>query len=177
MSEDETELLEYLHRAVREEDVYFAQQVRGIIKEVCVAGAADRKKVWGALSDQEQKKFTELVQVEISAEVGQVIEATQQILGSSNDPNEIDHLYRVFSPELIDRAAEFLRADDKSKFARWDAIRDLAAGLIEALADGPAAVVECAATHFYGEGVEAAIARLEFLKEWDAVEEIRDAIG
>ena len=55
LNENENELLEYLQKAVAEEDAYFAQQVRGILKEVCDTGAADRKKVWGALSDQEQK--------------------------------------------------------------------------------------------------------------------------
>ena len=52
---DETELLEFLQKTVVEKDAYFAQQVRGILKKVCDTGAADRKKVWGALSDQEQK--------------------------------------------------------------------------------------------------------------------------
>lgn len=174
LNEDETELLEYLQKAVAENDAYFAQQVRGILTEVCKAGAADRKKVWGALGDAEQKKFTQLLAVEIPAEVGHILEAMQQILGSSDDPNEIDHLYRVFAPELIDRTIVLLRPADKNTILHWIAIRDLAAELLEAVFDG--AVCDLAAAH-PAELVELAIARLEFLKEWDAVDEIRDALS
>jgi hypothetical protein len=45
LNEDETELLEFLSKAVAQEDVYFAQQVRDILARVCASGAADRKKV------------------------------------------------------------------------------------------------------------------------------------
>jgi hypothetical protein len=175
LNEDELELLEYLQKAVAEEDAYFAQQVRGILKEVCLTGAADRKKVWGTLSDQEQKIFTELLAVKISPEVGHVIEAMQQILYSSEDPTEVDHLYRVFSTELIAAAVGFLRAEDKRKILRWIAIRDLTTSLVEAIADGPDAIVEIATAQ--PDLVELAIARLETLKEWNAAEEIRDALG
>jgi hypothetical protein len=175
LNQDENELLEFLHKAVAEDNAYFAQQVRGILKEVCATGAADRKKVWAALSDQQQKKFAELLAVEISTEIGHILEAMQTILGSS-DPNEIDHLDRVFARELIDQAIEFLGIDDKRKILRWIGIKDLAAALVEAIPDGPRAIYEAAASHFNGEEVEAAIARLEYLKEWDAVEKIRQAL-
>jgi hypothetical protein len=46
LNEDEIELLEFLHKAVAEENAYFAKQVQGILKEVCASGAADRKKVY-----------------------------------------------------------------------------------------------------------------------------------
>jgi hypothetical protein len=36
--------LEFLNKAVTEENAYFAKQVRDILKEVCASGAADRKK-------------------------------------------------------------------------------------------------------------------------------------
>ena len=174
LNEDETELLEYLQKAVAENDAYFAQQVRGILTEVCKSGAADRKKVWAALGDAEQKKFTKLLAVEIPAEVGHVIEAFLQILGSSDDPNEIDHLYRVFSAELIDQAVQLLRPADKSTILHWIKIRKLATDLVEAVFDGAVAdVVE----RYSDKLVELAIARLEFLKEWDAVDEIRDALS
>ena len=162
-----------MQKAVAENDAYFAQQVRGILTEVCKAGAADRKKVWGALGDAEQKTFTELLAVEIPAEVGHVIEAMQQIL-PTDDPNEIDHLFRVFSAELIDRAIALLRPDDKTTILHWIEIRDLATKLFEAVFDGT--VADVAEAHS-AELVELAIARLEYLKEWDAVEEIRDALG
>ncbi|MEG4484842.1 DUF3987 domain-containing protein [Microcoleus sp. D2_18a_B4] len=174
LNESEIELLEYLQKAVTEKDAYFAQQVRGILKEVCGTGAADRKKVWGALGDAEQKTFTELLAVEIPAEVGHVLEAMQQILGSSDDPNEVDHLYRVFAPELIDRAITLLRETDKSTILHWIAVRDLATNLMEAVFDG--AVTDVAAAH-PADLVELAITRLEFLKEHDAVDEIRDALS
>ncbi|MEG4273815.1 MULTISPECIES: DUF3987 domain-containing protein [unclassified Microcoleus] len=174
LNEDETELLEYLQKAVAENDAYFAQQVRGILAEVCKSGAADRKKVWGALGDAEQKTFTELLAVEIPAEVGYVLEAFLQILGSSDDPNEIDHLYRVFSAELIDQAVELLRPADKSTILHWIKIRKLAAELIEACYDGT--VADVAKLHS-ADLVTLAIARLEFLKELDAVDEIRDALS
>lgn len=173
LNEDETELLEYLQKAVAENDPYFAQQVRGILTEVCKAGAADRKKVWGALGDAEQKTFTELLAVEIPVEVGHVIEAIQQIL-PAEDPNEVDHLYRVFAPELIDRAIELLRPADKTTILHWIAIRKLAIDLIEAIFDG--AVADVAAAH-PADLVELAIVRLEYLKEWEAVDEIRDALS
>ena len=176
LNSSEIELLEFLQKAAAQEDAYFAQQVRGILAEVCKSGAADRKKVWGALGDAEQKTFTELLAVEIPAEVGHVIEAMQQIL-PTDDPNEIDHLFRVFSvfsAELIDRAIALLRPDDKTTILHWIEIRDLATKLFEAVFDGT--VADVAAAHS-AELVELAIARLEYLKEWDAVEEIRDALG
>jgi hypothetical protein len=44
LNEDETELLQFLYKAVAEGNAYFTQQMQGILKEVCAAGAADRKK-------------------------------------------------------------------------------------------------------------------------------------
>ena len=170
---DETELLEFLQKAVAEKDAYFAQQVRGILKEVCATGAADRKKVWDALGDAKQKIFTELLAVKIPAPVGHAIEAMQQIL-SSDDPNEVDYLYRVFGLELIDEAIKLLPADDKSKISHWIAIRDLATALVEAIYNGSDAVAKIATD---SDLVKLAIARLEYLKEWDALDEIREAIG
>lgn len=136
LNEDEAELLEMLHRVIKERDPVLAKNVRGSLKEVCAAGHADRKKVWGALGDADQKIFTELLAVEILPEVPAVTE-----------PDSL---------EVI--------------------IQKLADGLVAALDDGPAAVVEYAA-QFLPENVERAIALLENLKDWDAVEEIRDALG
>jgi hypothetical protein len=51
LNEDGTELLEFLHKAVAEENPYFAQQVREILKEVCNKGVADRKKVAPGMPD------------------------------------------------------------------------------------------------------------------------------
>lgn len=172
LNEDETELLEMLQKTVVENHAYTAHQIRDILKSQCEAGHADRKKVWKALGDAEQKIFTELLAVEIPAPVGHVIEAMQQIL-SSDDPNEVDYLYRVFGSESIKQAIELLRAEDKSKISRWIAIRNLATDLLEAIADGPDAVAQIATD---SDLVELAIARLEYLKEWDALDEIRDAL-
>ncbi|MEG4366736.1 MULTISPECIES: DUF3987 domain-containing protein, partial [unclassified Microcoleus] len=174
LNENEADLLGMIRAVVSENHAYTAHQIRDILKSECEAGHADRKKVWGALTDAEQKKFTQLVQVEIPAEVGHVIESMQIILHSSDDPNEIDHLFRVFPAEVIDRAIAFLRADDKQKILHWIAIRDLAAGLIEAIADGPEAIQKIA-TQYSPEVVREAIARIK-TKDPDAAEEIRDAI-
>ena len=174
LNEEETELLEFLHKAVAEENAYFAQQVRGIIQEVCVSGVADRKKVWGALSGEEQQKFSKLVAVEIPAEVGHIIESMHIIL-ASDDSNEIDHLCRVFSRDCIATAAEFLKTDDVSKLWEWIKIQDLAAILLEASLYGLDVIYERAAASSHGD-LEAAIARLEYLKEWNAVEKIRQAL-
>jgi hypothetical protein len=174
LNEEETELLEFLHKAVAEENAYFAQQVRGIIQEVCVSGVADRKKVWGALSGEEQQKFSKLVAVEIPAEVGHIIESMHIIL-ASDDSNEIDHLCRVFSRDCIATAAEFLKTDDVTKLWGWIKIQDLAAILLEASLYGLDVIYERAAASSHGD-LEGAIARLEYLKEWNAVEKIRQAL-
>ncbi|MEG4010360.1 DUF3987 domain-containing protein, partial [Microcoleus sp. Pol11C1] len=173
LNENETELLEYLHKALSEESAYFAKQVQGILKEVCAVGAADRKKVWGTLTDAEQKKITKLLAVEIPAEVGHVIESIQILTGSSDDPSEIDHLYRVYSPELIDRAAEFLGTEDKAKFSDWMAERNLAQDLSAAFCE-PRRLREIAA-EFSPEMVERAIARID-KGDRDMADEIRDLL-
>ena len=51
LNEDETELSEFVHKAIAEENPYFAQQVREILREVCSSGAADRKKVAPGMPD------------------------------------------------------------------------------------------------------------------------------
>ena len=137
LNEDETELLEYLQKAVAENDADFARQVRDILKEVCGTSAADRKKVWEALGDASRKIFTELLAVEILPEIPEVAEPEKSL-------------------EAI--------------------IQELADGLVAAIDDGPAAVAEFAA-QFLPENVEQAIALLESLKDFAAVEEIRDALG
>ncbi|MEZ2241763.1 DUF3987 domain-containing protein [Microcoleus sp.] len=129
---DEIELLEMLQAVVAKKDAEFAKDVRGILKDVCDAGAADRKKVWEALGDASQKIFTELLAAE--------------------------------SPEVTE--------PDSLEVT----IQKITDGLVAALDDGPAAVVSYAA-QFLSENVERAIALLESLKDWDAVEEIRDALS
>jgi hypothetical protein len=51
LNEDETELSEFVHKAIAEENPYFAQQVREILREVCSSGAADHKKVAPGMPD------------------------------------------------------------------------------------------------------------------------------
>src|SRR5919199_1294138 len=172
LNADESEILEMIRRAVGEKDPRLARDIRPILKAVCEAGVADRKKVWGALDVAEQKIFTDLLVVEIPDEFEQIIQAVETTM-ATNDPNLVDDL-RVFEPEQLFQAAEFLGSSDKAKFTRWVKIQKLADKLLTVLADGPAAVAEAASE--YADLVELAITRLEYLREWDAVEEIRDAL-
>jgi hypothetical protein len=51
LNEDEIEVLEFLHKALADQDSYFGQQVRDILRETCDSGAADHKKVAPGMPD------------------------------------------------------------------------------------------------------------------------------
>jgi hypothetical protein len=61
LNEEEIELLEMIRQPVLQRDRQLAKDIRGVLTEVCNKGLADRKKIWAALSEQEQKTFTELL--------------------------------------------------------------------------------------------------------------------
>jgi hypothetical protein len=50
-----------IRQPILQRDRQLAKDIRGILTEVCNKGVADRKKIWAALSEQEQKTFTELL--------------------------------------------------------------------------------------------------------------------
>ena len=58
---DEAELLEYIRTVLEAGDPELARNIQGVLKEVCGAGAADRQKVWNALTDAEKAAFTALL--------------------------------------------------------------------------------------------------------------------
>lgn len=169
---DEKELLEMLHTAINQGDPILAKNVRGSLKQVCAAGHADRKKVWEALGSENQQIFLALLKTEIPNELVEVVEQIEKTL-QTEKPAMIDDL-RVFTPQQVTEATKFLKPTDKVKLSKWIAIRKLAANLVDAVFDGTVAEVATANSR---DLVELAIARLEYLKEWDAVEEIRDALG
>ena len=61
LNEEEIELVEMIRQPILQRDRQLAKDIRGILTEVCNKGIADRKKIWAALSEQEQKTFTELL--------------------------------------------------------------------------------------------------------------------
>jgi len=64
LNEDELELVEMIRTAVAEPDTEIARQAAAdilpILKDVCARGAANREKVWAALTDSERATFSEL---------------------------------------------------------------------------------------------------------------------
>lgn len=169
---DEKELLEMVNAAIKSGDPVLAKNVRGSLQQVCGAGHADRKKVWDALGSENQKIFLALLKTEIPSELVEVVEKIEKTL-QTEKPFMVDDL-RVFTPDRVMEATKFLKPTDKAKLSKWMAIRKLAADLVEAVFDG--AVADVAAAH-PADLVELAIARLEYLKEWDAIEEIWDVLG
>jgi AAA domain len=61
LNEDELELVEFVRLAIAKNDPAAAKDVQGILAEVCSSGAADRSKVWGALTATEQAAFKALL--------------------------------------------------------------------------------------------------------------------
>ena len=67
--DDETsELVGMVRSAITQQDPEFAVQIQGILREVVGNGAADRQKVWGALTSDEQTAFKALLPEPISEE-------------------------------------------------------------------------------------------------------------
>lgn len=62
LTPDETELVEMMWQPILNQDSSLAKTIQPILTEVCDKGKADRRKVWQALSPDEQKIFTELLQ-------------------------------------------------------------------------------------------------------------------
>lgn len=175
LNEDEIELLEMLHRAIEEGDPVLAENVRGSIKKVCADGHADRKKVWTALGDENQKIFLKLLETKIPIELVEVVEKIEKVLQSSL-PFMVDEL-RVFTPEKLIDANKFLKPTDKIKFAHWMAIRKLAIQLEEVYNGGSVAEIRKLATSHSAELVEAAIVRMEALGLGEDAGEIREALS
>jgi putative DNA primase/helicase len=71
LNEDELELVEMIRTAVAEPDTEIARQAAAdilpILKDVCARGAANREKVWAALTDSERATFSELTAKPIAA--------------------------------------------------------------------------------------------------------------
>ena len=61
LNEDELELVEFVRSAIAEHDPAAAKNVQGILTEVRSSGAADRSKVWSALTATEQAAFKALL--------------------------------------------------------------------------------------------------------------------
>ena len=55
------ECLEFVRAAIAEADREVAQDVAGILKEVCQRGHADRAAIWRDLTDTEKQQFQELL--------------------------------------------------------------------------------------------------------------------
>ena len=60
-NEDLTELVNFIRTAIAEGDREFAQNIQGILTEVCTSGAVDRTQVWVALTAEEQAALSELL--------------------------------------------------------------------------------------------------------------------
>ncbi|MEG4596022.1 virulence-associated E family protein [Microcoleus sp. F8_C2] len=58
---EEAELIDFIRYAIAENDSQFAKDIQVILKEVCTVGAADRQKVWDALTEAEKVAFTALL--------------------------------------------------------------------------------------------------------------------
>jgi hypothetical protein len=71
LNEDELELVEMIRTAVAEPDTEIARQAAAdilpILKDVCARGAANREKVWAALTDSERATFSELTAKPLAA--------------------------------------------------------------------------------------------------------------
>ncbi|MEG4281375.1 hypothetical protein QUA62_28525 [Microcoleus sp. MON1_C1] len=58
---EEAELIDFIRFAIAENDSQFATEIQVILKDVCGKGAADRQKVWDALTEAEKVAFTALL--------------------------------------------------------------------------------------------------------------------
>ena len=58
---EETELIDFIRYAIAENDSQFAALIQVILRDVCSKGAADRQKVWDALTEAEKVAFTALL--------------------------------------------------------------------------------------------------------------------
>ncbi|MEG3960127.1 hypothetical protein, partial [Microcoleus sp. herbarium2] len=128
----------------------------------------------GGISPKTPQCPQSLPDTDLDAEISQVKSALEMVC-DDDDPLFIDRLYEVFRPELLREASTRLNPERKEKLSGWVAEKKLADKLVDAITDGPAAIEQIVAEHS-PELVQKAIARLEALKEWDVVEEIRDAI-
>ncbi len=61
LNEELAELVNFVRVAIAENDREFAQNIQSILKDVCGAGAVDRKQVWNALTPEEQTALTALL--------------------------------------------------------------------------------------------------------------------
>jgi hypothetical protein len=61
LNEELAELVNFVRVAIAENDRELAQNIQSILKEVCGAGAVDRKQVWNALTPEEQTALTALL--------------------------------------------------------------------------------------------------------------------
>jgi Bifunctional DNA primase/polymerase, N-terminal/AAA domain/Primase C terminal 1 (PriCT-1) len=68
LNEAEVELVEFAQLAIADNDSAFVKDVQSVIKEVCDSGAADREKVWGALTRASQATFTALLKSQPESE-------------------------------------------------------------------------------------------------------------
>jgi Bifunctional DNA primase/polymerase, N-terminal/AAA domain/Primase C terminal 1 (PriCT-1) len=68
LNEAEVELVEFVQLAIADNDSAFVKDVQSVIKEVCDSGAADREKVWGALTRASQATFTALLKSQPESE-------------------------------------------------------------------------------------------------------------
>ncbi|MEG4589091.1 DUF3854 domain-containing protein [Microcoleus sp. MOSTC5] len=99
LNEDELNLLDMIRIATAEPDPESARRAAAdilpILKDVCTRGAANREKVWAALTDSEQAIFSEL---------------TAKPMAARDNPQEPNPLQPVPEPEIIAPAdAEILR--------------------------------------------------------------------
>jgi len=71
LNEDELELVKMIRTAVAEPDTEIAREAAAdilpILKDVCARGAANREKVWAALTDSERATFSELTAKPLAA--------------------------------------------------------------------------------------------------------------
>jgi hypothetical protein len=58
---EEAELIDFIRFAIAENDSQFATEIQVILRDVCGKGAADRQKVWDALTEAEKVAFTALL--------------------------------------------------------------------------------------------------------------------
>jgi len=68
-NEDLTELVNFIRTAIAEGDREFAQNIQGILTEVCSSGAVDRTQVWAALTAEEQAALSALLTNETSTPI------------------------------------------------------------------------------------------------------------
>ena len=94
----EKELLEYIRTVLREGDPKLARNIQSVLTEVCSKGAADRKKVWASLSENEKVAFIALLEVPESE--------SESESETTAEPTSLTAESTSVIPELISAPAE-----------------------------------------------------------------------